>query len=129
MRRRRTEFYLLKPVYEILNYNDEWFDENWNKQKTDGKSEPPSDDEIELVMSYTQLKLNELLNYFKTIDLTNKISNQTLFFYTNYVDHLMEYHKDNFDKEYFLQYMFFYNELILGSQRYEAIKNYLNKFE
>jgi hypothetical protein len=82
-----------------------------------------------LIFTYTGTKLNELLNYFSTIEFTKKRNKETLFFFTDYAEHLHKYHEEEFDKRNFLQYMFFYNELILGSQRYLTIKNKINEIE
>lgn len=128
MKRLRKELDLIKPIYDILNNNEEWFDLNWNKQLSIGKSEPATDEEIQLVLLYTHCKLTELLNYFESIG-TNKITRNTLFFFTDYVNYLMEYHKVKFETRYFYQYIFFYNELILGSQRYLSIKTKVHEIE
>lgn len=124
----RKDLALLKPIFDILNNNTSWFDEKWNKLVSVSKSEPTSDVEIVLLLTYTGTKLNELLNYFSTIEFTKR-NKELLFFFTDYVEDLLRYHKKEFDKKYFSQYMFFYNELILGSQRYLNIKNKISEIE
>lgn len=117
---------LLKPIYFILRDDKETFENHWEARSKTYDS--LSVDDIQNVLNYTHRKVNELLNYFNSIQL-DKRSKKILCFYTDYVDHLLMYHKKKFDMKYHMQYMFSYSELLLGSQRYEGIMNKLREID
>jgi hypothetical protein len=109
-----------------LHETKEIFEDHW--QAMTEAYESLSEEDIQSILAYTKKKLNELSNYFNTIKF-NKRSKDVLFFYTDFVDLLLKYHKNKFDMRYHLQYMFLYSELLLGSQRYITIKNNLREIE
>ncbi|OME75705.1 hypothetical protein BK120_30800 [Paenibacillus sp. FSL A5-0031] len=125
-RRLKHQLKLLKPIHVILHENKEVFEDHW-QARTEAYESLPEED-IQSILVYTQKKLNEISNYLNTIKF-NKQSKDVLFFFTDYVDHLLKYHKNKFDMRYHLQYMYLYSELLLGSQRYIAIKNNLREIE
>lgn len=61
--------------------------------------------EIVSVITYTEIKLNELLNYFSTVEFTKR-NKEVLFFFTDYVEYLLRYHKEEFDEKYFFNICF-----------------------
>ncbi|WP_206669852.1 hypothetical protein [Paenibacillus luteus] len=109
-----------------MHENKEIFEDHW--QARTEAYESLSEEDIQSILVYTKKKLNELSNYFNTFKF-NKRSKDVLFFYTDYVDLLLKFHKSKFDMRNHLQYMYLYSELLLGSQRYITIKNYLREIE
>ncbi|RJE83266.1 hypothetical protein D3P07_25205 [Paenibacillus sp. 1011MAR3C5] len=120
MHRLKQERELVKPIYFILNENREVFDNHWNSRSE--AYEKLTEEEIRDVLEYTKQKLIELSNYLDTIKTEKRIKN----FYKEYVDHLIKYHKSSFNMSYHMQYMFFYSELLLGSERYLIIMKKIN---
>lgn len=77
------------------------------------------------VWDYTKERLIELRAYLNTVK-TNKRADTIIGFYKEHVELLLKDHQREI-KEYPGNYMYFYNELLLGSGRYLTIKNELKK--
>jgi len=78
---------------------------------------------IHEVWDYTKERLTELKAYLNTIK-ANRRTDEIIGFYKEHVEILSkDYQRDI--KEYPGNYMYFYNELLLGSERYLTIKNEL----
>lgn len=122
----KYELGLIKPLYVILQDNKAIFEDHW--QARTEAYESLVEEDIQRVLIYTKKKLNDLLIYFSTIKFNNR-SKEIMCFYTDYVNHLLSYHKNHFDMRYHLQYMYFYSELLLGAQRYLTIRDRLNEIE
>jgi hypothetical protein len=72
-------------------------------------------EDIQEVLTYTKKKLEELLVYFSMVKFTKR-AKKVLFFFTQYVELLIKFHRNKFDMQYHMQYMYLYNEMLLGSQ-------------
>ena len=115
MQRLKRERDLIKPIYFILNEKREVFDNHWNSRSE--AYENLTEEDIRDVLDYTKQKLIELSNYLETIKPEKRLKNIFLYYKDN-VDHLIRYHKRSFNMRYHMQYMFFYSELLLDSERY-----------
>lgn len=111
--RYKYERYLLEPVYTILQDRKEVFTDHWKARANWHESLTLED--IQEVLTYTKEKLEELLVYFSTVNF-DKRATKTLSFFTEYVNLLIKYHSNQFDMKYHMQYMYLYNEMLLGSQ-------------
>ncbi|WP_037290945.1 hypothetical protein [Saccharibacillus sacchari] len=78
---------------------------------------------IREVWEYTKERLTELRAYLNTIK-ENRRTDAILGFYREHVELLSKDYQREI-KEYPGNYMYFYNELLLGSERYLTIKNEL----
>lgn len=81
--------------------------------------------EIREVWEYTRERLIELNAYLNTLP-TDRRTEKTLKFYKEHVELLMRAHQKE-PEGYLVNYMYFYNELLLGSRRYLAIQSELKE--
>ena len=80
---------------------------------------------IREVWEYTKEKLIELKAYLNTMK-SDRRTEEIIKFYKEHVELLLKEHQRE-QEEYPGNYMYFYNELLLGSERYLTIKNELKK--
>jgi hypothetical protein len=124
----KSELQLIKPIFEILHSDQQW-DEIQSKFKYSNiENNDFSEELVHSVLSYISNKLLELSDYFSTLSLNNRNRNQ-LSFFIDYINHLKNYTKNTFELKYLLQYMLFFNELVLGSERYLTIRAKIEELE
>ena len=80
---------------------------------------------IREVWEYKKEKLIELKAYLNTMK-SDRRTEEIIKFYKEHVELLLKEHQRE-QEEYPGNYMYFYNELLLGSDRYLTIKNELKK--
>ncbi|OWR32298.1 hypothetical protein CDO73_01430 [Saccharibacillus sp. O23] len=113
----------MKPIFEIMTDRKEIFIKHWEDRSEEYLSlrEPA----IREVLEYTQERLIELKAYLNRIR-ADRRTKRILGFYREHVELLLKDHQKEI-KGYPGNYMYFYNELLLGSERYLTIKNELKK--
>lgn len=121
--RLKRELQIFKPIFEIMSDRKEIFVSHWEaRSETYISLRQPA---IREVWEYTGERLIELNAYLNTLH-TNRKTEEVLRFYKEHVELLMKEHQKE-PESYPVNYMYFYNELLLGSQRYLTIQSELKE--